>query len=114
MLFEIEGTGFDELLLLLLLFLLSVNIGGEEIGLDGDIELDAKGHCIVDDGIHGITLVASGVAEFEDLVNGCCSCIMELLFKACIDLLKNKKLLVDIKNREFITNIKKNNLFIMY
>jgi hypothetical protein len=103
-----EGTGFDKLLLLL------VNVGGEEKGVNGDIELDARGHCIVDDGIHGITFVTSGVAEFKGLVNGCCSCIMELLFKACIDLLKNKRLLVDIKNREFIMNIKKNNLFIMY
>jgi len=83
MLFEIEGTGFDKLLLLLLL---SVNIGREEKGLDGDIEFDAKGHCIVDDGIHGITFVASSVAEFKDLVNGCCSCIIELLFKAFMDL----------------------------
>ena len=109
MLFEIEGTGFDKLL-----FLLSVNIGGEEKRLDGDIELDVKGHCIVDDGKHGITFVASDVTEFKGLVNDCCGCIMELLFKACIDLLKNKKLLVDIKNREFIMNIKKNNLFVMY
>jgi hypothetical protein len=107
MLFEIEGTGFDKL------FLLSVNIGGEEKGLDGDIELDVKGHCIVDDGKHGITFVASDVTEFKGLVNDCCGCIMELLFKACIDLLKNKKLLVDIKNREFIMNIKKNNLFVI-
>jgi hypothetical protein len=109
MLFEMEGiVGFDKLLLLL------VNNGGEEKVVNGGTELAATGHCIVDVDIHGITFVTSGVAEFKGLVNGCCSCIMELLFKASIDLLKNKRLLVDTKNRELITNIKKNNLFIMH
>ena len=103
-----EGTGFVKVLLL------SINIGGTEKELGGDKELDAKGHCIVDEGIHGITLGTSEVAEFKGLVNGCCSWIMELLFKACMDLLKKKRLLVEIKNREFIMNIKKNNLFIMH
>jgi hypothetical protein len=81
-----DGTDFDKLLLL-------VNNGEVEKGVIRDMELDARGHCIVDDGIHGITFVTSGVPEFKGLVNGCCSCNTELLFNACIDLLNNNKLL---------------------
>jgi hypothetical protein len=68
MLFEIEGTGFDRLLLL-------VKIGKEENKLGGELELEAKGHCISVDGTQGSTFDACDDVKFKDFVRGVCDCI---------------------------------------